>query len=424
MDTLGEYRHRWSGDEIWAMRRWLVLLFALFASAGASRSLAQTVDFHFNGMWYQPSLAGHGFNLTLQPGDSGQFVFVTFFTYDDAGEANFYSGSVEVEQWLLGETLSLPMFQSANGGFSAPRAIDFDNDTEFAEVGTLTLRLHNCQRGVVEYQLFERSTETQISQNFAIEKLIGVPIEQCQRAQVGSITRVTQIAALNLDQYQYYLYVPTNYQPGVELPLLIAWHGAAGPGRAPAQAQAIRDLWSTVAEEQGLIVLAQTGTSPNGSWIPSNTATVLTQLLTEVSDSYALDRSRIYGWGFSAGGHVMHSIALANTSVFAAYAVNAGALNAVVGRGALPQVARQIPVSILIGLNDSLLDEVRGDRDAFVSSGWAEGSSLFYREFTGGHSVPGDQPSEHWSHLSTFSLPANRPPTLKSWPPIRLIDQR
>ncbi len=393
------------------MRRAVVGWLLVLAATGVG---AQSIDYHFNGMWYQSALAGHGLNLVLQTSDAGKFVFVTFFTYDDTGLANFYSGSTEVPDWRLGETLELPMFQSHGGGFADPRAIDFDSQDEFFAAGTLSLRLDDCRRGAVSLSLAERSNGDVVANNYPIEKLIGVPIDTCQATQTGALTRTTTIESLSLDGYRYFLYVPNTYDPNQPLPLVIAWHGAAGPGRAEEQAEIVRDRWAPTAESEAFIVLAQTGTSPNGSWIPPTTASVLGQLLDEVQRDYAIDSRRIYGWGFSAGGHVMHSIALANPTLFAGYAVNAGALNAVVGQQNLDRVARQLPVSILVGASDALLSEVRGDRAAFLESGWVEDETLFYREFSGGHSFNADLLSEHWTNLRAQQLPVNLPSGIRN----------
>ncbi len=141
------------------------------------------IDYHVNGMWYSPALAGHGLSLAVQPAESGQLaVFVVVYTYDDDGQANFYSGNVVADQWAFGDALSLPMYQSANGGFSVPSSIDFDNPADFATAGTANLTLVDCGSGQLELQLSERVDGQLVVHDWPLTKLIGVPVEQCEAA--------------------------------------------------------------------------------------------------------------------------------------------------------------------------------------------------------------------------------------------------
>ncbi len=382
----------------------LLLILLVFATTPA---LSQTVDSRYNGMWYQPDFAGHGFNLALQDREVGQTVFVTFFTYDDDNQANFYTGNIDIAEWRLGEALEIPLFQPAGGGFSELRALDFSDPAQFIPAGTLSLTINDCSTGRVVYSLTERTLGIEITQQFVIEKLIGAPVGDCRNRSiaVGAIEKRSQIGNLGLDDYRYFLYVPSGYDASQPLPLMVVWHGAAGPGRAAESAAAVRDLWQGTAETEHFIVLAQAATGSSGGWIVPNAATILEQLLDEVQRDYRIDPRRVYGWGFSAGAHTMHAVALASSDRFAGYAVNAGALNAVVGRNGLADVPRKIPISSLVGANDSLLSQARGDRDALLSAGWVLNNTLFYREFGGGHAVLTGHPDEHWANLRSVTLP-------------------
>lgn len=142
---------------------------------------AAPIDYRFNGMWYQPEYAGHGLNLVVsRTSDSqpdSQTVFVTLFSYDDDGQANFYTGNISTSDWLPGVPLEIPMLQTAHGGFTTLTAIDFQSDATAA--GSLTLTLNDCQTGQLSYQLIERSTATVVTQSHDIIRLIGVPQSEC-----------------------------------------------------------------------------------------------------------------------------------------------------------------------------------------------------------------------------------------------------
>ncbi len=141
----------------------------------------QPIDFAYNGMWYEPELAGHGINLVTMPTVTGDAnVFLVLFTYDDTGAANFYSGNAIVSSWQLGEELEIALFQSAGGGFSAMRSVDFESSDQYWEAGLIRLRLDDCQTGLANLQLNERSTGALVSQQWNLSKLIGTPIEVCQ----------------------------------------------------------------------------------------------------------------------------------------------------------------------------------------------------------------------------------------------------
>jgi len=117
-----------------------------------------------------------------------------------------------------------------------------------------------------------------------------------------------------------------------------------------------------------------------------------------------VERARLYLWGFSAGAHLAHGIALANTELFAAYAVNAGVLDAFAGADAPAMAPRRIPVSITIGTTDPLYPYTMTDRMRFLAAGWTEPDTLRYATFDGPHTVLPTHPAEHWAFLQRFSL--------------------
>jgi len=132
-------------------------------------------------MWYESSLPGHGLNLVTMPMANGQQnVFVVLFTYDDDGSANFYSGNINVDQWELDRDLEIPLFQSAGGGFSEMRAIDFDSPDQYSVAGSIMIRLTGCSTGLAQLNLTERSGGGMVAQDWQLSKLIGVPISLCE----------------------------------------------------------------------------------------------------------------------------------------------------------------------------------------------------------------------------------------------------
>lgn len=221
----------------------------------------------------------------------------------------------------------------------------------------------------------------------------------------GSHTR--QVSVTGLGTQNYHIYVPSSYSSSTPMPILFALHGAGGSGTAPAAAMSVRDSWGTVASTNGFLVAAIEATGSGGGWLINDAVAVLNAVITAMWADYNVDTKRVYGWGFSAGGHVMHLLGLANANFFAAYGVSAGVLDAVATpNGVTPSGApRTIPVAIHIGTSDTLLPYAQADRSTFLAAGWATGSTLQYTEFSGGHTYTTSHLIAIWGFLSSKVLP-------------------
>lgn len=206
------------------------------------------------------------------------------------------------------------------------------------------------------------------------------------------------------------LQVPAAYDASHAWPLVVALHGsAASPPNAAAQ---IRTLWQPRAELEGALVLAPIATGNSGGWSPGFDTPALACAIAEVERRYDVDRARRYLWGFSAGAHYAHALGLANSTRFAAYAVNAGALQAFACGGAgtpcetlLPNVARRIPVQLRVGSNDPLEPYMDADDLRLQAAGWSTGDTLKKTRFVGGHTVGSGDVTWAWSWFEGRALP-------------------
>lgn len=204
------------------------------------------------------------------------------------------------------------------------------------------------------------------------------------------------------------LQVPATYDGSQAWPLVVALHGAAA---SPAAAAAsIRALWQPTADLEGALVLTPIATGNSGGWAPDFDTPALACAIAQVERGYDVDRARRYLWGFSAGAHYGHALALANSTRFAAYAVNAGALQAFACTAAtcatlLPTVARRIPVQLRVGSNDPLESHTDADEARFQAAGWTVGSELRTSKFVGGHTVAAADAGWAWSWFEGRSLP-------------------
>lgn len=231
----------------------------------------------------------------------------------------------------------------------------------------------------------------------------------------GDVTRT--IAVAGYGNRSYYLHLPPNYTPARSWPLLLALRGSTSAASMATAAQQVRSDWSSWSDSQGFIVLATVGTSTQGGWGAAGDGAELGAAFDDALAHYNVERSRIYLWGFSAGAHFGHALALANTDFFAAYGVSAGSLEqyACTDNGSFPPTCAallsgtqpKIPVDIHLGNSDPLASPpytASGDPARFQNGGWVSGQTLFYVPFVGGHTYTVQHLGQIWNHLCPFAL--------------------
>lgn len=204
----------------------------------------------------------------------------------------------------------------------------------------------------------------------------------------------------------YLVRVPPDYEARRPTPVIVLLHGAAGPNTAMTSAYAVRELWAATADATGAILVAPVGSGDNGSWVPGTDTAAIDAALDQIKARYDIDRNRIHLWGYSAGGHLAHGVALDNSNFFAAYAVNAGVLAGYAGTDAPRLATRKLPYASYIGLEDYLLlPYAREDEVNFRANGWGEDDAHVYVEFVGGHEFPSKaQIAEIWEFLCPYAL--------------------
>ena len=209
----------------------------------------------------------------------------------------------------------------------------------------------------------------------------------------------------------YHYNIPADYSPNRPAPLIIALNGAAGPGGQPFAASDIRDAWALAGLSDAIIV-AQESSGSMGGWVPSTDLVKLRAVLASASALYNVDLNRIYGWGFSAGAHIMHGVALAPSgapNLFAGYGISAGALQAFAGVTAPQNAPRKVPLHIHQGINDGVvpLNIVQADVVRFQDAGWISaagpGQNLYFETFEGGHEFESAHAQRIWANLCRFA---------------------
>ncbi len=198
----------------------------------------------------------------------------------------------------------------------------------------------------------------------------------------------------------YYYHIPSSYQSNQAIPVIFLLHGAAGAGNAPWAAEYSRDLWQTTAEAHNFIVVAQVATGQQGGWIPGNMVAILNTVLADMEARYNIEQRRIYGWGFSAGGFVLHELALLNAGEFAGYAISGAHLGYAASGGVYPSTAsRKLPVVLSAGQGDGYYTNVLNDYNTFQQAGWQAETNVWFDSYVGGHQYFSGEPSAVWDKL-------------------------
>jgi pimeloyl-ACP methyl ester carboxylesterase len=145
----------------------------------------------------------------------------------------------------------------------------------------------------------------------------------------------------------YSLYVPENYSPEQNWPLIICLHGGYGQGNE------YIFTWLRPARCKGYILLSpksivQTWTMTLES---PDTRSIL-RMVEEVAAEYSIDRSRIYLTGLSDGGIFTYIMGLEHHHMFAGIAPVAGALHLLVQPILREGAGRDLPIYVIHGAHD------------------------------------------------------------------------
>jgi poly(hydroxyalkanoate) depolymerase family esterase len=149
-------------------------------------------------------------------------------------------------------------------------------------------------------------------------------------AATGSLSTGDYTGPAGTQHYQ--LYVPSSYQPGVAMPMVVALHGCTQT------ADGFRRLtrWDQQAEAKGFLVLFPEQ-DPNSNkfrcwnwFLPghmhrgSGEAAKIADLTRSIESRYAVDPHRVYAAGLSAGGAMASVLGATYPDVFAAIGVGSG----------------------------------------------------------------------------------------------------
>jgi polyhydroxybutyrate depolymerase len=178
-------------------------------------------------------------------------------------------------------------------------------------------------------------------------------IEASGPAQAGSTEG--QIMSSGVTRH-YILHVPSTYQSGNAVPLIINFHGLGSNSK---EEESLTGM-SAKADEENFIVVYPDGL--NSAWDDGPSANgqrdqqFVRDLITYLENQYSIDSKRIYATGISNGGGMTNRLGCDMADVIAAIAPDSGAYN--FWQDCNP--ARPMPVLAFHGLDDHLVPYTGG----------------------------------------------------------------
>ena len=117
----------------------------------------------------------------------------------------------------------------------------------------------------------------------------------CGMAASGTSSYVRQTITVQGTQREYFLYIPSTYDPGHPYPIVFRWHGSGGNGTSGG-------LEIEAASKEKAIIASPSGL--NGDWDFSPTGVdvqLFDALLAALESRYCIDTNRVFSYGFSDG---------------------------------------------------------------------------------------------------------------------------
>jgi phospholipase/carboxylesterase len=187
------------------------------------------------------------------------------------------------------------------------------------------------------------------------------------------------------DRGQFSMYVPENYSPSKEWPLIICLHGGYGEGFEYIM------TWLRPARTKGYILLSPK--SLGDTWamtIGSIDVRSVSRMVEQVVRDYRIDPSRVYLTGLSDGGIFTYIMGLEHHELFAGVAPVAGALHLAVDPLLRAGKGKELPLFVIHGVHDFIfpVQFTRQTNELLRSIGY----NLKYEELP------------DWGHAFTYSI--------------------
>jgi poly(3-hydroxybutyrate) depolymerase len=194
----------------------------------------------------------------------------------------------------------------------------------------------------------------------------------------------------------YYFFVPDVPGP---MPVMVLLHGSGRNG------QVMADAWKDLAAKEHFIVAAPDAWDSAGWSTQADPPAFLHAVVEQVAAQHAIDQSRIYLFGHSAGAVFSLVLSLIDSEYYAAAAVHAGALQP--DQYSLFQYAeRKMPAAIWVGDRDPNfpLDLVNATKKEFNKNGFPLEVSIIANHDHNYYAISDDVNRRAWEFLKKSHL--------------------
>jgi poly(3-hydroxybutyrate) depolymerase len=185
------------------------------------------------------------------------------------------------------------------------------------------------------------------------------------------------------------------------LPLVILLHGSGRNGEIMAS------NWKDLALREGFIVAAPTAYDP-ATWNSANdTPDFFRAIVEQIKSRHAVDESRIYLFGHSAGAAFALFLIVVDSDLFAAAAIHAGALQTD-PNGLFEQAERKAPIAIWVGDRDAYfpVDQVMATKKIFEANGYKVELSVILGHDHNYYAISDEVNGKAWKFLKSARIEA------------------
>lgn len=161
----------------------------------------------------------------------------------------------------------------------------------------------------------------------------------------------------------YSVFIPSSEGP---LPAVVLLHGSGRNG------QVMIDAWRDLASKEHFIIVAPDSFDPSGWSVKVDSPDFLHAVVEQVEAKHAVDTSRIYLFGHSAGAVHALVFAVIDSHYFAATAAHAGALPPGYEKPIFARVERRMRIAIWVGDRDQFfsVNAVTASKRLFEANGF------------------------------------------------------
>jgi len=193
------------------------------------------------------------------------------------------------------------------------------------------------------------------------------------------------------------VFIPEQEGP---MPVLVLLHGSGRSG------QVMVDAWKGLASREHILLVAPDAYDPKGWGVKMDPPEFLRAAVDQARAKHAIDASRIYLFGHSAGAVYALMVAIIDSRFYAAAAVHAGALPPGYESQIVSRADRRTPIGIWVGDRDPLfhVDAVKATGSLLEANGFPVKLSVIPDHDHNYYLISDEVNRQAWSFLKKAQL--------------------